>query len=298
MKKLSLILALIMTLACVTGATAEQSRMKIAVFYENIYSGVQAANQDMETVLTSLRDAGMELLYMSPDSWKRDRDTLAPLLEKLNIGIEGMHGHCYFTQDPDTTAYIEMVDLAVEAGAKNLLIVPGFINTGNTAEAIQSIVQGMQKAVDYGKEKNLPVLMEDFDGLRAPYNCIAGMQYFMNAVDGLGCAFDTGNWVMFHEDEMAAFELFADKIVTVHLKDRADEPQHPGGYANICADLTESYACAIGSGTMRIREILQSLKAMDYQGNVIVELYGCDPEFVLEDILKSIQWLRQEESMQ
>ena len=50
--------------------------MKIAVFYENIHDGVQASGRRMEDVLTELRDAGMELLYMTPDSWKRDRKEL------------------------------------------------------------------------------------------------------------------------------------------------------------------------------------------------------------------------------
>ena len=51
--------------------------MKIAVFYENIYDGVQATGADMEKTLAGFRAEGMELLYLSPDSWKRDRETLS-----------------------------------------------------------------------------------------------------------------------------------------------------------------------------------------------------------------------------
>ncbi len=39
--------------------------MKIAAFYENIYDGVQAAGLSMEDTLSSLRDEGMERLYIS-----------------------------------------------------------------------------------------------------------------------------------------------------------------------------------------------------------------------------------------
>ena len=45
--------------------------VKIAVFYENIYDGVRAAGRRMEDALAELRDAGMELLYLSPDSGKK-----------------------------------------------------------------------------------------------------------------------------------------------------------------------------------------------------------------------------------
>ena len=268
--------------------------MKIAVFYENIYDGVRAAGAELEKTLADFRAEGMELLYLSPESWVRDRETLAPMLKKLDIGIEGMHGWCDFPGDPETLRYREMIDLAVEAGAGNLLIVPGMLHTDDTAGAVDAIVQGMRKAVLYGREKGLPVLMEDFDGLLSPYNSIFGLRYFMEAVDGLGCAFDTGNFVIFHEDELKAFDLFADRIVTVHLKDRSPGPAHPNGYANLCADQKPAWACAIGSGSIRIGEILKRLQRRNYAGNVIVELYGDDPRYTLEDVFRSLRWLRQQ----
>ena len=126
--------------------------MKKAVFYENIYDGVRASGADMEKTLARFRAEGMELLYLSPLSWKRDREMLAPMLKKLDIGIEGMHGWCDFPADPATNDYQEMIDLAVEAGAGNLLIVPGMLHTENTARAVESIVLGMRKAVRYGQE--------------------------------------------------------------------------------------------------------------------------------------------------
>ena len=183
-----------------------------------------------------------------------------------------MHGWCDFSADPDSSRYREMIDLAVEAGAGNLLIIPGMLQTDDTSHAIDAMVQGMRKAVQYGREKGIPLLMEDFDGLLSPYNSIFGLQYFMNAVDGLGCAFDTGNFVIFHENELKAFDLFADKIQTVHLKDRSMDPVHPNGYPNICADQKPAWACAIGSGYIHIREILHRLTARNYTGNIIVEL--------------------------
>ena len=266
--------------------------MKIAVFYENILEGARASGQNAADALKTLREEGMELIYLSPDSWKRDRDTLRPLLDQLDMGVEGMHGWCDFPGGDGEERVREMVDLAAEAGAGNLLVIPGMLKTGNTLTALEDMVAGMRKAVRYGREKGVPVLMEDFDGLLSPYNSIQGLDRFMKAVEGLGCAFDTGNFVMFHEDELAAFELFADAIRTVHLKDRAAERPHPGGYANVCADLKPAYSCALGSGSVRIREILWRLKERAYAGNVIVELYGDDPEYMLDDIVSSIRWVK------
>ena len=268
--------------------------MKIAVFYENIHDGALASGQRTEDALAALRDAGMEMIYLNPDSWKRDRRELSRTLEKLNLGVEGMHSFCDFAQDPETEQYKELIDLAGEAGAGNLLLIPGMFSTGNTRRDLDSMVSGMRKAAAYGLEKGLPVLMEDFDGPLAPYNCIAGLQYFFDRVEGLGCAFDTGNFVTFREDELEAFDLFADRIRTVHLKDRSLSRRHAGDTPYRCADGGEVFACRTGTGYIRMAEILKRLKEMNYNGNVIVELYACDPAYVLPEAADSVRWVREQ----
>lgn len=266
--------------------------MKIAVFYENLYDAVQATGRSMEEVLSRLHDEGMELLYMTPDSWLRDRAALSGMMKKLGLGTEGMHAFCDFPADPDTNRYREVIDTAAEAGAGNLLIIPGMYSTGNTVRDLENMVTGVRCAVEYGRAKGVPVLMEDFDGPVSPYNSMAGLRYFTDSVKGLGCAFDTGNFAMFRENELEALELFADKIVTVHLKDRCSERRHAGDTPFRCADGKDVFACAIGSGDIRIAEILRRLKERNYSGNVIVELYAVDPRFVIEDAVSSLRWVR------
>ena len=101
--------------------------MKIAVFYENIREAAKAAELRTEEALAELRGAGLELLYFSMESWKQDRRGLPGMMERLGLGIEGMHVHCDFPADPETDAYREAVDIAAEAGAGNLLIIPGIV---------------------------------------------------------------------------------------------------------------------------------------------------------------------------
>jgi len=266
--------------------------VKIAAFYENIYDGVRATERRMEDVLAELHDAGMELLYLSPESWKRDRKELIRIMEGLDLRVEGMFGHCDFPADPEADGYREMLDLAAEAGAGNFLIIPGMLTGGNTQRDLERMVNGVRKTVEYGRKVNVPVLMEDFDGLLSPYNCIAGLKYFLDSAEGLGCAFDTGNFTAFHEDELEAFELFADRIRTVHLKDRTRTRPHAGDTSFVCADGQTVYACTTGSGYIRVAEVLERLKKRDYRGNVIAELYACDPQYVLRDAADSIRWVK------
>lgn len=244
----------------------------------------------MKEVLRILRDAGMESIYLTPESWERDRE----MLRELNLRVSGMHAFCDFPGAPDSLRYRQVIDLATDSGADNLLIVPGVLSSGNTLRDLKCMEEGMKRAVSYGRTVGMPVLMEDYDSLLAPYNCIAGLKYFLDTVDGLGCAFDTGNFAVFHEDERTALELFADKIGTVHLKDRSLVPQHEGNNSCLCADGKEVFACAAGSGYIHLSDILQKLRNTDYKGNVIIELYACDPRCFMQDALESLQWLRKQ----
>ena len=268
--------------------------MNISVFYENLHEGARAAGLEIEEILQKLGNAGMDSIYLTADSWKRDRDILRESLKKLNLRVGGMHAFCDFPSDPETLRYREIIDLAVESGADNLLLIPGMLTTGNTSRDIDHMLEGMKRATEYGRSVGMPVLMEDFDGLLSPYNCIAGLKWFLDAVEGLGCAFDTGNFVAFHEDELAAFEMFADRIQTVHLKDRRLTPQHEGNTSFVCADGEKVYACSIGDGFIRIPDILQKLQNRNYHGNLIVELYACDPRWFMKDALDSLCWLQKQ----
>ena len=234
----------------------------------------------------------MQLLYLTPDSWKRDRHFLAGIMDRLGLQIEGMHCFCDFPNDPETSRYREMINLAKEAGAGNFLIIPGMFSSGNTERDLRRMVEGVKRTVEYGESKNLPILMEDFDGILSPYNSIAGLNYFMRSVENLGCAFDTGNFAMFRENELEAFDLFADRIRTVHLKDRSHKKRHSGDTPFLCSDGNPVYACAIGSGYIHIDEILNRLRQRNYAGNVIVELYAIDSYHVVEDAIESISWVR------
>ena len=186
-----------------------------------------------------------------------------------------------------------MIDLAADAEAENLLFVPGMYSTGHTGRDLDSMVAGMRRAVDCGRSRNIPILMEDFDGIFSPYNSIAGLQYFFREIPGLECAFDTGNFAMFREDELQAFELFADRIRTVHLKDRAAERRHEGDTPFVCADGKSVYACSIGTGYIRIGEILRRLRERNYGGNVVIELYACDTKHVIQDAFDSLHQVRE-----
>ncbi len=268
--------------------------MKIAAFYENIVDGARANSIPLREAVAVLKQQGMELLYVSIFSLREKEEQIVSLLKDLELGLEGIYGFYDFGHSPEDDSWREIIDSAKHLGASNVLIIPGMIPEEEKSQKdilIRNMKTAMTRAVRYGQEQGIAVSMEDFDGLAAPFCTIAGLNEFLTDVPGLACSFDTGNFIMYGEDELEAFRLFRDKLCTVHLKDRRKEARYPDDSAKICADGGLVFAAEAGNGYIRIKEILDLLKEQDYPGNVIVELFDYSPEHMLEGIGDSVSWV-------
>ena len=241
--------------------------MKIAAFFENIMDGADTNQISLRDALTELKQDGLELLYLSIFSLREKEEEIVSLIQDLGLGIEGIYGFYDLGHCPEDESWKEMIDAAKRLGASNVLIVPGMVSSEEEADKdtlIRNMKTALKKAVGYGQEKGVAVSMEDFDGLEAPYCTIAGLAEFLKDVPGLACSFDTGNFIMYHEDELEAFRLFRDRICTVHLKDRRKEARFPDDKAKACADGSLRYAAETGYGYIRMKEILEMLKEQNY----------------------------------
>lgn len=271
--------------------------MKISVFYENILEGVQFDSIDIKTVLQQLKQEGMDAVYCSYETLKNDsEDSILTMLQELDLGVEGLYGFISFEHNPLDEEYKKMIDMAVKVGGRNFLFVPGFILEEEQDKADELKVNmwaGLKKAVQYGKTCGIDISIEDFDGLTAPYCRLSGVQEFLENVPGMKFNFDTGNFIMYHDDELTAYEELKDKICNVHLKDRSHHKRCEKHPATICADGDKMYSVPIGDGEMQIKEIMTRLKMSGYDGGLVVELYGFYAEDMLKGIRKSVKWIKE-----
>ena len=106
-------------------------------------------------------------------------------------------------------------------------------------------------------------------------------------IPGLYCCFDTGNLVLHAEDEVDAFRQLSDKVCAMHLKDRSKQPGFPDTIVKICANGDIVYPAPVGSGFIRIGEILDMAEDMP----LIVELYDYSLEHMLDGLRESLDWV-------
>ena len=266
--------------------------MKIAAFYENILDGARKSGISVPDAVKNLKKEGLELLYLSGFSYDENPGAIEDLVKAAEIGVEGLYMFYDFGENPEDTGYERLIDAAARLGGKNVLLVPGMLPKGTSyrEQKLTNMVNAFKRAVAYGQQKGIDVCVEDFDGLDSPLCTVDGVDYFMKAVPGIKCAFDTGNFALHKEDEVRAFERFKGALGTVHLKDRSLTGRYPDDQCKVCADGSRVYAEVTGSGYIHMEEIMKRLKEMGYPGNVVVELYDYSPEHMLEAIAASIRW--------
>lgn len=270
--------------------------MHVAAFLENIIDGAKGKGISLKEALKLVQAAGMEKIYVGKGSIEQMGNSLFELFKELELPVEGLHGWFDFGHHPEDEGYKQFIDCAIQCGASNILIVPGLIPEDEEyqrEQQKQNMKTGMENAVAYGREKGIAVSMEDFDGLAAPYCTVEGLNWFMQEIDGLQCCFDTGNFVMYHENELKALDVFLGRICSVHVKDRSRTRLHENDGVCLCADGAKLYSSPVGDGFMQIKEILTRLRETGFDGGIIAEMYGCDQTHMLDGIIRSVKWLKE-----
>jgi len=138
---------------------------------------------------------------------------------------------------------------------------------------LSRMVRGMKRLSELAKENGLTLTIEDYDDAMSPIATIGGMKIFLDAIPDLKVAFDTGNFAFSGDDVLDAKRELLNRTKHVHLKDRLWSRTGTGDPKE-CPDGTLLWPCAVGDGDLPIKEILQELRAIGYDGYAMAEFFG------------------------
>ena len=251
--------------------------MKLSVFFEHIQRAAEQRGFSLEESLRAVRDMGYTMVEMDYDILAED-PAILPALREAGLGISNICCFFRFDSDPQHKRMQALVKQAAESGARQIMPIPGFYaQAGQQAAELERMLSAMQELAALAQEAGLAVTIEDFDNIASPIRDCAGIRWFLDRVPGLGVTFDTGNFRFCGEDVLSAFDALSDRIVHVHLKDRAWDARY--GASNLTAmDGTALHPCALGYGEIPFDRIFEQLRRIGYAETLTVEHFNCEDQ--------------------
>lgn len=273
---------------------------RLSIFYEHIAEAAEQSGLSLEETCRRVKDFGFDLVEMDAARLLREEDALLPLLEKSGLGINCLYhffslGAKEGCAENDCAEAEKIVSLAVRANCSRILVVAGFLNDDEldrTSEAYAAhrdrMAEGVRTVIKLAAEKGITVLMEDFDGVSAPFSTSDELLWFMENVPGLRCGFDTGNFLYSEEDALKVLPKLLPYIGGIHCKDRSLKEND--GNVKLTVKGRKMYPVAVGDGDLDIGEMLRIILAAGYTGTVTAEHF--DSKHQLRDMERSAAFMR------
>lgn len=173
------------------------------------------------------------------------------------------------------------IDLAVELGANNISITSGMCLPGNPPQqALNYLIESLHEIMDYAEKKEINVGIEYEPGLLIENG--KELLELIDQVDSnrLGANLDLGHAEVIGESLPKIITKFKDRIWNLHIEDIANQ---------------KHYHLIPGDGTMDFDAIFNTLREIEYDRFVTVELYtyAHNPQYAstrsfdfLEDYIK------------
>lgn len=149
----------------------------------------------------------------------------------------------------------------------------------------------LEQLVRYGRDKDVRITLEDFDGNTSPCARMLPLKWLLEQVSGLGFTLDMGNFAYSDEDVAQGYELLKEYIVHVHCKDRGQEEKYQAAEREGRRLHCRGLACVpAGGGYLPIGELVTRLKAQGYDGYLAIEHFDAPDQ--MEYIRRSADYLK------
>lgn len=268
----------------------------ITTFYDHALEISRQEKVSMAEALREIRDLGIEGVEVSENKLLGREDELGNELACAGLCISSIPAYFDFGRD---TEVIKQAEPTLEAarflGIKRLLVSPGFFRQEDGEEErerqVERMISCVNQLAELAASYGVSLILEDYDNSLAPFSTLQGVKRFLEGCPGLSCCFDTGNFAFSGEEELSAYEALKDRIAYVHLKDRAYAAVS-GEAPSISVDGKALYPCPVGSGELKLSEILSRLKRDGYRGNFALEHYGAKE--MLSYLRRSAAWLKEQ----
>lgn len=273
---------------------------RLSVFYEHITDAVNQTGLSLGEVCAKVKSFGFDAVEMDAQRLLKEWDIIMPVLQANEIGVNCIYNFFNFglTEDSlaaDCAEAQKIVELCVRANCDKILAVGGFLKGDEIVRRSPAyetrrvrMAKALQQLVELAAEKNIVVVMENFDSLTAPFSMAEELLWFMENVKGMRCGFDMGNFQYCEQDAVTVLQDFLPYISAVHCKDRGWTDN--GSEAKETVSGRTMYSVAVGDGDLDIAGMVKTILDTGYTGVLAAEHFGSKDQ--LGDMERSAKYLR------
>lgn len=242
--------------------------MKKSIFFNHLLDMSRQENQPIEKAVefaANLGFVGADVIWSTPEKLFETYE----LLKAFGIHVAEVTRFIDLSSSFDEEDARSFLESLSKCDCKTAMIIPD----NKPDEDFSTVCSNIAKICEIAEGYNISVSVEDFDSADVIISNTDSIKRAFEKVPKLRHTFDTGNYAYFNESATEAYKVFKDRIVHVHLKDRAFSPVEEG-YPTTLADGTVAYPCALGDGCIEIEDILKTLLKDGYDGYITVEHFG------------------------
>lgn len=261
--------------------------MKYAIFLDHLLCAQRQTGRSLESLLDEAKALGVAAVECDWEQLTQER--LTQTLRKAGMGVSGVYAFLDYRQDTKSER-TRLLELARRAEAGCVMPLPTLLREGEDRQTLRRVMaDGIAQVCEDAAGFGLQAVLEDFDSPRAPFGRLEELGWFLQEIPALGCAFDTGNFLIHGQDVLAAYAPLRPRIRHVHLKDRLPSPRWGDDETRDCGGKVW-YPAPAGSGLLPGGEILDRLEADGYDGWCVLEHFGARDQ--LACMRREAEWLR------
>ncbi len=220
-------------------------------------------------------------------------DYVKEVLERHQLSVGGyMHMD---TPVEDTSFLDDALSFARKLGADTLMLIPQWHDTlaGCEKKDIHELyVKRWSKVAADAKEAGVRIVVEDTPDRRLHLCSAEDMLEFLSLLPHAQLVYDSGNMLLAGEDPVDYVKKTSAWIGYVHLKDMREISMNTRG-GDLSCDGRKLTSAKHGTGLVPLRQVIQALNEMDYNGRWVIELSMDGSESYPEAIRAAQAYLRE-----
>lgn len=261
--------------------------MKLSIFFDHLLCAAEQTGLPLAQVIDRAQEEGLR--YAECSLSELEQADARRILRETGMGVSGVYTSFDFRGTAWRDGARHLLDQAAEMGAGCVMPLPGLMREGEELSVIRRVMaDGVAQVCELARAYPLQVVLEDFGSPRAPFGPLEGLSWFLEQVPALGCALDSGNFLLHAQDALAAYEQLAPRVRHVHLKAWIDRPDY-GDEVIPAADGFLCYPAPLGHGPVPNEAIVRALIRDGYEGFCAIEHFGVRDQ--LSCLIESARWV-------